>query len=127
MLKTREKRNFSGHGYMKGVVIMAVKHINMEEYNNEIINSEKLVLIDFFAEWCGPCKMLAPVIEQVAGEHTDIEVVKVNVDEVPELAQMYSVASIPTLVFLKNGELVKEHVGFANKAEISNMIAECMS
>ncbi|MBQ2744823.1 MAG: thioredoxin [Lachnospiraceae bacterium] len=106
---------------------MAVKHINMEEYNNEIINSEKLVLIDFFAEWCGPCKMLAPVIEQVAGEHTDIEVVKVNVDEVPELAQMYSVASIPTLVFLKNGELVKEHVGFANKAEISNMIAECMS
>ena len=103
---------------------MAVRHINMEQYNNEIIKSEKLVLIDFFADWCGPCKMLAPVIEQIANEHTDVEVVKVNVDEVPELAQMYRVASIPTLIFLKNGELVKEHVGFAIKAEISGMIAE---
>lgn len=104
-----------------------VRHINLEEYNNEIVKSDKLVLIDFFADWCGPCKMLAPVMEQVAEEHTDIEVVKVNVDEVPELAQMYKVASIPTLVFLKNGQLVKEHVGFVSKAEINNMITECMS
>lgn len=106
---------------------MAVRHINMEQYNNEIVNSDKLVLIDFFADWCGPCKMLAPVVEQVSDEHTDILVVKVNVDEVPELAQMYRVASIPTLVFLKNGQLVKEHVGFASKAEINSMIAECMA
>ena len=106
---------------------MAVKHINMEQYNNEILTSDKLVMIDFFADWCGPCKMLAPVVEQIAEEHTDIEVVKVNVDEVPELAQMYRVASIPTLVFLKNGQLVKEHIGFASKAEIDHMLAECMA
>ena len=103
---------------------MAVRHINMEQYNNEIVKSEKTVLIDFFADWCGPCKMLAPVIEQVADEHTEIEVVKVNVDEVPELAVMYRVASIPTLIFIKDGKLVKEHVGFASKAEINSMIAE---
>lgn len=106
---------------------MAVRHIDMEQYNNEIINSDKLVMIDFFADWCGPCKMLAPVVEQIAEEQTEIEVVKVNVDEVPELAQMYRVASIPTLVFLKGGQLVKEHVGFASKAEINSMIAECVS
>lgn len=106
---------------------MAVKHINMEQYNSEILTSDKLVMIDFFADWCGPCKMLAPVVEQIAEEHTDIEVVKVNVDEVPELAQMYRVASIPTLVFLKNGQLVKEHIGFASKAEIDHMLAECMA
>lgn len=106
---------------------MAVRHITMEQYNNEIVNSDKLVLIDFFADWCGPCKMLAPVIEQVAEEHSDVDVVKVNVDEVPELAQMYRVASIPTLIFLKSGQLVKEHVGFASKAEINNMITDCMA
>ena len=104
---------------------MAVKHITMEQYKNEILKSDKLVLIDFFADWCGPCKILGPVIEQVAAENPDIEVVKVNIDEVIELAQMYKVASIPTLVFLKNGELVKQHVGFASKAEITSMIEAC--
>ena len=61
---------------------MAVRHITMEQYNNEILKSDKLVLMDFFADWCGPCKMLGPVIEQVAAEHPDMEVVKVNIDEV---------------------------------------------
>lgn len=106
---------------------MAVRHIDMEQYNSEIINSEKLVMIDFFADWCGPCKMLGPVVEQIAEEHLDVEVVKVNVDEAPELAVMYRVASIPTLVFLKKGQLVKEHIGFATKTEINSMIAECMA
>lgn len=106
---------------------MAVRHINMEQYNNEILKSDKLVMIDFFADWCGPCKMLAPVVEQIAEEQTDIEVVKVNVDEVPELAVLYKVASIPTLIFIKNGQTVKEHIGFASKAEINSMIAECMA
>lgn len=101
---------------------MAVRHINLEEYKNEIVNSDKLVLIDFFADWCGPCKMLAPVIEQIAESHPEIEVVKVNVDEVPELAVMYKVASIPTLVFLKSGEIVKQSVGFVSKSELESMI-----
>ena len=99
-----------------------IKH-GTEENFNDLVNSE-LVLVDFFATWCGPCKMLAPVIEQVSGENTDVMVVKVDVDKNPELAVLYKVASIPTLVFLKEGKLVKEHVGFASKTEIQNMINE---
>lgn len=105
--------------------VMAVRHINLEQYNNEIVNSDKLVLIDFFATWCGPCKMLAPILEQVAEAHDDVEVVKVDTDEVTELAVQYKIAAVPTLVFLKNGQLVKEHRGFANKAQIDAMIEEC--
>ncbi|MBQ2981073.1 MAG: thioredoxin [Lachnospiraceae bacterium] len=101
------------------------REINFEEYNNEVLKSDKLVLIDFFATWCGPCKMLAPVIEQVSNDHEDVMVVKVDVDKNPELAVLYKVASIPTLVFLKEGKCVKEHVGFATKAEIEKMIEEC--
>ena len=104
---------------------MAVRHIDFEEYKNEILKSDKLVLIDFFATWCGPCKMLSPVIEQIAEEHTEIEVVKVDVDKVPELAVSYNVVSIPTLVFLKDGNLVKQSVGFSSKDEIEKMIEEC--
>lgn len=110
---------------MERKVIMAVRHIDFEEYKNEIVNSDKLVLIDFFATWCGPCKMLSPIIEQVAAEHSDLEVVKVDVDKVPELAVSYNVMSIPTLVFIKGGNLVKQSVGFASKAEIEKMIEEC--
>ena len=110
---------------MERKVIMAVRHIDFEEYKNEIVNSDKLVLIDFFATWCGPCKMLSPIIEQVAAEHSDLEVVKVDVDKVPELAVSYNVMSIPTLVFIKGGNLVMQSVGFASKAEIEKMIEEC--
>ena len=100
------------------------REIGFEEYNNEVLKSDKLVLIDFFATWCGPCKMLAPVIEQVANDNEDVMVVKVDVDKNPELAVLYKVASIPTLVFLKEGKFVKEHIGFASKAEIQNLINE---
>lgn len=100
------------------------REINFEEYNNEVLKSDKLVLIDFFATWCGPCKMLAPVIEQIANENEDVMVVKVDVDKNPELAVLYKVASIPTLVLLKEGKLVKEQVGFASKTEIETMIGQ---
>ena len=100
------------------------REIGFDEYNNEVIKSDKLVLIDFFATWCGPCKMLAPVIEQVSNENEDVMVVKVDVDKNPELAVLYNVASIPTLVFLKEGKAVKEHIGFASKAEIQQFINE---
>ena len=101
-----------------------VREIGFEEYNNEVLKSDKLVLIDFFATWCGPCKMLAPVIEQVANDNEDVMVVKVDVDKNPELAVLYKVASIPTLVLLKDGKPLKEHIGFASKAEIESMISQ---
>lgn len=100
------------------------REINFNEYQ-ELVKGDKMVLIDFFATWCGPCKMLAPVIEQIANEHSEMEVVKVDVDKVAELAVLYNVASIPTLVFIKDGKCVNEHVGFATKAEIEAMIEEC--
>ena len=90
---------------------MAVRHINLEQYNNEILNSDKLVLIDFFATWCGPCKMLAPILEQVAEAHDDVEVVKVDTDQVTELtADNYwdYIGQIGS-----NGEnATKENIGF---------------
>ena len=100
------------------------REIGFEEYNNEVLKSDKFVLIDFFATWCGPCKMLAPVIEQVANDNEDVMVVKVDVDKNPELAVLYKVASIPTLVLLKDGKPLKEHIGFASKAEIESMISQ---
>lgn len=101
---------------------MKVLKINNSNFEEEVIKSEKAVLVDFYAEWCGPCKMLAPVIDQIAIENEDIKVVKINVDEAKELAEKYGVMSIPTLVVIKNGEEIKRKVGLASKSEILSMI-----
>lgn len=101
---------------------MEVLKINNSNFEEEVLKSEKAVLVDFFAEWCGPCKMLAPVIEQIAKENEDIKVAKINVDEAQELAEKYGVMSIPTLVVIKNGEEIKRQVGLASKTEILGMI-----
>ena len=93
----------------------------METFN-EIINADKPVLIDFWAEWCGPCRMLSPTIAEIAAENPDIKVCKVNVDEQPELAQRYEVMSIPMLVVIKNGKIVNESVGVQTKDLILKMI-----
>lgn len=101
---------------------MEVLKINNTNFEEEVIKSEKVVLVDFYAEWCGPCKMLAPVIEQIAKENEEIKVAKINVDDSQELAEKYGVMSIPTLVVIKNGEEIKRQVGLASKTEILNMI-----
>ena len=101
---------------------MEVLKINNSNFEEEVLKSEKAVLVDFYAEWCGPCKMLAPVIDQIAKENEDIKVAKVNVDEAQELAEKYGVMSIPTLVVIKNGEEIKRQVGLASKTDILNMI-----
>ncbi|MBQ7378219.1 MAG: thioredoxin [Clostridia bacterium] len=96
---------------------MAVIHVTKENFA-EIKSSEKPVLLDFYADWCGPCRMVAPIIEEIAGERDDIIVGKINVDEQGELAQEYGVMSIPTLVVLKNGEVANQVTGARPKAAI---------
>lgn len=91
---------------------MSTISITSENFDSEVLHSEKPVLLDFFAVWCGPCKMLSPVVEKIAGEHPEIKVCKVNIDEEPSLAERFSIMSVPTLVVVKNGEVVRTSVGF---------------
>ena len=96
--------------------------ITNENFEEEILKSDKTVLIDFYADWCAPCKMLSPIIEQVAEENNDIKVVKINVDELQEIAIKYEVMSIPTLVVIKNGQEVNRSVGFVSKSQILELV-----
>lgn len=94
--------------------------MNIDKYNfeNEVMNSEKPVLLDFWASWCGPCRMVSPVIDEIAGERSDIKVGKINVDEQPELARQFGVMSIPTLIVMKNGQIVSKAAGARPKNAI---------
>lgn len=101
---------------------MAALHVTIDNFEQEVMQSDKPVLIDFWASWCGPCKMLMPVIEELAGEVTDAKICKVNVDEQPDLAAKYGVMSIPTLVVIKNGQTVNKSVGVQSKDAILKML-----
>lgn len=98
-------------------------NLTKENWNKEVLESEKPVLIDFWASWCNPCKMLSPVIDEISEEaKDDYKVGKVNVDEQPELAKQFKVMSIPTLVVMKNGNIVDKSVGVIGKKDIVNMV-----
>ena len=99
-----------------------VKHINTDNFEEEVIKAEGKVLVDFFATWCGPCTMLAPILEQVADSKPEVKIVKVDVDEEPELATRYKVMSIPTLIVFEKGEVVKKSLGVISKAELLDLI-----
>ena len=101
---------------------MSVKVITKDNFNAEVLNCQKTVLLDFWASWCGPCRMLSPTVDQVAEERPDVMVGKVNVDEQPELAQAFGVMSIPTLVVLKGGKTVDTSVGVKPKAAVLAML-----
>lgn len=103
---------------------MAALHVTMENFDAEVLQSDKPVLIDFWASWCGPCKMLLPVIEELADELTDVKVCKVNVDEQSALAARFNVMSIPTLVVMKDGQAVNTSVGVQSKAAILKMLGQ---
>ena len=104
---------------------MSEINLSKENFEEEVLKSEKPVLVDFWATWCGPCKMLAPVIAEIAEEQKDkIKVGKVNIDEQNELAAKYKITSIPTLILFKNGEPVKQEIGFQIKSEVEKMIEE---
>jgi thioredoxin 1 len=102
--------------------IMAVIKINKENFASEVLNSEKTVLLDFYADWCGPCKMVAPIVEEISNARNDVKVGKINVDEQPELAAQFGIASIPMLAVMKNGKLVNSAVGARPKAQIEAML-----
>ena len=97
---------------------MAVLHITKENFEEQVLHSEKPVLLDFWASWCGPCRMVSPTIDEIASERDDIKVGKINVDEQPELAGAFQVMSIPTLVVMKGGKIANRAMGARPKAQI---------
>ena len=102
---------------------MSVIKISRDNFEEKVIKSEKPVLLDFYADWCGPCKMIAPILSEIAEERDDIVVGKVNVDDNMELAQKFGVTSIPMLAVIKNGQVVRSEVGARPKAAILDMLA----
>ena len=101
---------------------MSVINVDRFNFQNEVIESDKPVLLDFWAPWCMPCRMVGPVLEEIAAERSDIKVGKVNVDEQPELARQFQVMSIPTLLVIKNGRIVDQSVGARPKGAILSML-----
>lgn len=101
---------------------MEIMKVTSENFEKEVLNSEKPVVIDFYADWCGPCKMYAPIVESVAAENEDIKVVKINIDNAQDIAVKYNVMSIPTTIIIKNGEEVNRAVGMISKSELLNMV-----
>ena len=101
---------------------MSAININQSNFQNEVMNSDKPVLLDFWAPWCGPCRMVVPIVEEIARERSDIKVGKINVDENPELAGQFGVMSIPTLVVMKNGKIVNQSMGAKPKRAILAML-----
>ena len=101
---------------------MSYINITVENFQEEVLNSEKPVLIDFWAGWCGPCRMIAPIVEEIAQERSDIKVGKINVDDEPALAAQFGVMSIPTLVVMKDGKLVNQAVGVRPKEQILQLL-----
>lgn len=101
---------------------MSVIHVDKYNFQNEVMESDKPVLLDFWAPWCMPCRMVGPILEEIAAERSDIKVGKINVDEQPELAGQFQVMSIPTLLVIKNGKIVNQSVGAMQKEAILAML-----
>ena len=101
---------------------MSAININKNNFQNEIMDSEKTVLLDFWAPWCAPCRMVVPIIEEIAGERPDIKVGKINVDEQAALAAKYKVMSIPTLIVFQKGEVYRKSVGVISEEEIASLL-----
>ena len=101
---------------------MSVLHITKETFEKEVLNSNKPVLLDFWATWCGPCRMIGPILDEIAEEREDIKVCKVDIDEQPELASRFRIMSVPTLMVLKDGNIVDQSIGAKPKHQILAMV-----
>ena len=101
---------------------MPIVHITAENFEKQVLQAENKVLLDFWATWCGPCRMIAPIVEEIAAERSDIIVGKIDVDEELELAKQFRIVSIPTLVLMKNGEVAATLVGYRPKADILKLL-----
>ncbi len=101
---------------------MSVLHVTKSDFEEKILKSGKPVLVDFFATWCGPCRMLAPVLEEIAAEHPEYVIAKVNVDEEPELAREYKIMSIPALFVIRDGDVTDKAVGYKPKEELLELL-----
>lgn len=101
---------------------MAAININEQNFEHEILRSDKKVLLDFWAPWCGPCRMVVPIVEQIAEERDDIKVAKINIDEQPALAQQFGIMSIPTLVVMEDGKILQQSIGAKSKSAILSML-----
>ena len=101
---------------------MSALNIHMNNFQQEVMESEKPVLLDFWAPWCGPCRMVVPLVDEIAAERSDIKVGKINVDEQPELAEQFSVMTIPTLMVMKGGEVIRRSTGARPKSAILSML-----
>ena len=102
---------------------MSIVYVKQDNFEAEVMQSEIPVLLDFYADWCGPCRMIAPILEEIAREHSEYKICKVNVDEDPALAARFEVMSIPTLFVIKGGEVVAQSMGAKPKAQILAMLA----
>lgn len=104
---------------------MSIFHITKNNFQEEVVNSDKTVLLDFWADWCVPCKMIAPVLEEIAKEHPEIKIGKINVDQEQELAVQFQVMSIPTLILMKEGKIVNQTVGLQSKSDLLELVDFC--
>ena len=101
---------------------MSVIHIDRNNFQREVLNSDRPVLLDFWAHWCAPCRMVGPILDEIAEERSDVKVAKINIDEQPELASQFGVMSIPTLMVMKEGRIVQQAMGARPKAQILSML-----
>ena len=103
-----------------------LKHINEDNFKTEVLESEKVTLVDFFATWCGPCQMLAPVLEKISNSRANFDIAKIDVDQLPDLAVEYGVEVVPTMVIFKNGKVMNKFEGFKSESEIVEEVSKYM-